>query len=153
MREKIDQVVVVTSACNCHPKGTQRNSDNSLIQCNLKNGQCPCKSNVQGRQCDQCENGYWNLNSDQGLIKHREYRLIKPREKPLVLFLSGCETCKCDPTGAYNISCSVQTGQCFCKPGVTGKHCDRCLPNYYGFSTEGCKGKVLELIFVFDLNA
>ena len=53
-------------ACNCHPKGTQRHSDNSLLQCNLQLGQCSCKSNVQGRQCDKCENGYWNLNSDQG---------------------------------------------------------------------------------------
>ncbi|CAF3518338.1 unnamed protein product [Rotaria socialis] len=102
-------------ACNCHPKGTQRHSDNSLLQCNLQTGQCPCKSNVQARQCDLCENGYWNLNSDR-----------------------GCETCKCNPTGAYNISCSVSTGQCFCKPGVTGQYCDRCLPNHYGFSSEGC---------------
>ncbi|CAF1447840.1 unnamed protein product [Adineta steineri] len=102
-------------ACNCHPKGTQRHSDNSLLQCNLQSGQCSCKSNVQGRQCDRCENGYWNLNSDR-----------------------GCETCKCNPIGAYNISCSVNTGQCFCKPGVTGQYCDRCLPNYYGFSPDGC---------------
>ena len=53
----------------------------------------------------------------------------------------GCETCKCNPIGAYNISCSVNTGQCFCKPGVTGQHCDRCLPNHYGFSPEGCSRK------------
>jgi coxsackievirus/adenovirus receptor len=53
-------------ACNCHPKGTQRHSDNSLVQCDLQAGQCSCKSNVQGRQCDKCENGYWNLNSDRG---------------------------------------------------------------------------------------
>ncbi|CAF3482923.1 unnamed protein product [Rotaria sordida] len=102
-------------ACNCHPKGTQRHSDNSLLQCNLQTGQCSCKSNVQGRQCDRCENGYWNINSDR-----------------------GCETCKCNPIGAYNISCSVNSGQCFCKPGVTGQNCDRCLPNHYGFSIEGC---------------
>jgi hypothetical protein len=59
-----------------------------------------------------------------------------------VHFLSiGCETCKCNPIGAYNVSCSVNTGQCFCKPGVTGQHCDRCLPNHYGFSPEGCSRK------------
>lgn len=55
-----------------------------------------------------------------------------------IYFSLGCETCKCNPTGSYNISCSVNTGQCFCKPGVTGQHCDRCLPNHYGFSPEGC---------------
>jgi hypothetical protein len=49
-----------------------------------------------------------------------------------VHFLSiGCETCKCNPIGAYNVSCS----------GVTGQHCDRCLPNHYGFSPEGCSRK------------
>jgi len=120
-------------ACNCHPKGTQRHSDNSLLQCNLQSGHCPCKSNVQGRQCDRCENGYWNLNSDRGEICFN-FR----RTKRSFFYLSGCETCKCDPIGAYNISCSVNTGQCFCKPGVTGQHCDRCLPNHYGFSPEGC---------------
>lgn len=123
-------------ACNCHPKGTQRYSDNSLVQCNLQNGQCPCKSNVQSRQCDRCENGYWNLESDQGKCIRIDIFFI--------LFLKiyvGCETCKCNPIGAYNISCSVNSGQCFCKPGVTGQHCDRCLPNHYGFSNEGCSRK------------
>ncbi|CAF0980234.1 unnamed protein product [Didymodactylos carnosus] len=103
--------------CNCHPRGTRRTSDvQYLTQCNLQNGQCQCKPNVIDRQCDKCEDGYWNLNSD-----------------------SGCGPCKCDPIGAYNISCSVNSGQCFCKPGVTGQHCDRCLPYHYGFSPDGCK--------------
>ncbi len=65
----------------------------------------------------------------------------------------GCETCKCDPMGAYNISCSVNTGQCFCKPGVTGQHCDRCLPNHYGFSSEGCSRmfKSIRYIYIYIL--
>ena len=71
-------------------------------------------------------------------IKVDRIRLI---EISLYLFFLGCETCKCNPMGAYNISCSVNTGQCFCKPGVTGQHCDRCLPNHYGFSPEGCSGR------------
>lgn len=32
--------------------------------------------------------------------------------------------CNCSPCGTD--SCHPRTGQCFCKTGVTGQHCDRC---------------------------
>jgi len=31
------------------------------------------------------------------------------------------------------------SGQCRCKPGVTGPKCDRCEANYYDFGTYGCR--------------
>lgn len=49
--------------------------------------------------------------------------------------------CNCSPCGTD--SCHPQTGQCFCKAGVTGQHCDHCevrLPVYRdgAFACRGC---------------
>lgn len=84
--------------------------------CNSLNGQCNCKPNVMGRQCDRCVDGYWDLSSNE-----------------------GCRACDCDPIGSYNRTCNDLTGQCYCKPGVTGKQCNQCLPLHYGFSPKGCQ--------------
>uniref|UniRef100_A0A182VN22 Uncharacterized protein n=1 Tax=Anopheles merus TaxID=30066 RepID=A0A182VN22_ANOME len=96
--------------CNCHPKG-------SLGQgCNQKTGQCYCKPNIEGRQCNLCRKGYWDLNSG-----------------------NGCIPCSCDTNGSELEGCDLHTGQCFCKTGVTGTSCDRCDVGFYGFSAQGCK--------------
>lgn len=68
-----------------------------------------------GKNCNECQNGFWNIASSE-----------------------GCENCKCDTVGSYNSSCNTYTGQCFCKPGVTGLRCDKCEAFQYGFSNEGC---------------
>lgn len=66
-------------------------------------GQCYCKENVEGRQCDVCKAGYFNLTS----------------EKPL-----GCQGCECNPLGslAGDVTCFFETGQCNCKKNVRGKN-------------------------------
>ncbi|XP_013780127.1 laminin subunit gamma-1-like isoform X1 [Limulus polyphemus] len=103
-------------ACNCYPPGTLLEAvDNGILTCDLGSGRCHCKPHVTGRQCDLCDDGYWNLDSG-----------------------NGCELCNCDPIGAFNRTCNVRTGQCFCRPGITGKRCESCLPNYYGYSLDGC---------------
>lgn len=51
----------------------------------------------------------------------------------------GCEECRCNPLGSYNLSCDAINGQCYCRPGVQGLKCDSCLPLHFGFSEEGCK--------------
>ena len=43
--------------------------------------------------------------------------------------------------GSYNALCNSDTGQCSCKPGITGRTCDACDIGFYGFSNEGCSGK------------
>ena len=40
--------------------------------------------------------------------------------------------CQCNPLGSYGLTCDPVTRQCTCKPGVGGRQCDRCEPNYWG---------------------
>lgn len=98
--------------CHCHVEG----SANRL--CNRHSGQCVCKPNVTGRQCNKCAIGYWNVQSGV-----------------------GCVPCSCDPNGSDHRECDMYSGQCFCKPGVEGIKCDRCQQGFYGFSSQGCKSK------------
>lgn len=102
-------------ACSCYPRGSLQTPDGISI-CDQVSGDCKCKANVIGKNCNECQNGYWNIASGE-----------------------GCTSCKCDPIGSYNSSCNTYTGQCFCKPGVTGLQCDKCEAYFYGFSAEGCK--------------
>ena len=102
--------------CQCRPIGTNLNEETSLPICNKYTGDCSCKPQVVGRDCDRCKDGYFNIESGK-----------------------GCDPCNCDVTGSYNETCHVETGQCFCRPGVTGKYCDKCEVQHYGFSDEGCK--------------
>lgn len=46
----------VTIGCSCYLNGSV-----SGTHCNLNNGQCVCHSNVEGRQCNRCISGYWNI--------------------------------------------------------------------------------------------
>ena len=70
---------------------------------------------MRNRACDACVDGYWNLSGRDSSDE------------------AGCEPCHCDPLGSYNMSCGVESGQCHCRPGVTGRRCDTCAPLHYGF--------------------
>lgn len=52
---------------------------------------------------------------------------------------NGASPCNCDPLGSVNKTCHPLHGQCVCRPGVTGRQCDQCMPRHWGFSDEGCK--------------
>lgn len=120
--------------CQCNKTGSNNNI------CDPITGQCDCRSNVIGNQCDVCnvrteyfmknliikfgciwlwflwQDGFWNISE------------------------TGCQKCSCDKIGAINDLCDSESGQCTCKLGIGGKNCDQCLPNYYGFSILGCLG-------------
>ena len=54
--------------------------------------------------------------------------------------------CRCNATGAYNSTrCERTSGQCDCKPGVTGRMCDRCMIQHTNFSSNGCDRKYFQI--------
>ncbi|EDX09878.1 LanB2 [Drosophila simulans] len=101
--------------CSCYEAGTEQD-EQSITRCDQVTGQCQCKPNVIGRDCGECQPGYFNIRSG-----------------------NGCENCLCDPVGSYNSTCDRYSGQCHCRPGVMGQRCDQCENYFYGFSSEGCK--------------
>ncbi|XP_035213490.1 laminin subunit gamma-1-like [Stegodyphus dumicola] len=103
-------------ACNCNPIGTLKKDPHvDVLVCNYATGLCPCMPNVEGKHCDICVEGYWNIAS--GI---------------------GCEPCNCDPVGSSEHTCDIVSGQCKCRPGVMGLKCDQCQPHHFGFSIDGC---------------
>ena len=59
-----------------------------------------------------------------------------------LLFHKPTIACDCDPIGTLAVDeCSVDGGVCTCKPGVGGRQCNRCIPSFYNFSSNGCTGK------------
>ncbi|XP_054000952.1 laminin subunit beta-1 isoform X1 [Hylaeus anthracinus] len=86
-----------------------------------ESGRCHCKTNVEGRRCDRCKNGYWNFDP----------------ENP-----EGCQACTCNTLGTIdNRGCNMYTGECTCKRFVTARDCNQCLSEFWGLSEDpdGCK--------------
>ena len=106
----VDVPLVLISACDCYYTGSFG------IECDQTTGQCECLPFVVGRQCVECEEGYWDLESGR-----------------------GCQPCNCDSTGSTAIQCDSTSGQCPCLDGVGGPLCDQCLFDHYGFSSAGCQ--------------
>eukprot|EP00079_Xenopus_tropicalis_P035929 XP_017949700.1 PREDICTED: laminin subunit alpha-2 isoform X3 [Xenopus tropicalis] len=81
-------------SCNCHVNGSVSTS------CNTETGQCQCRNNVIGRQCDEClPNCWWDS------------------EKQI------CLPCGCSLSGSMSLRCDI-TGRCICKPEYFGKKCE-----------------------------
>uniref|UniRef100_A0A3B3DE37 Usher syndrome 2A (autosomal recessive, mild) n=1 Tax=Oryzias melastigma TaxID=30732 RepID=A0A3B3DE37_ORYME len=110
----------VCRPCNCNTAGTI----NSSSECAQIGGQCRCKVAVTGRQCTECLPGWYGLHSSD------------PK---------GCISCNCSDLGTVSTtsgevpSCDQNTGQCQCKPHVTGLTCDHCEFGFWNLShPEGC---------------
>ena len=81
--------------CTCNIHGTVQSADGG---CDEDTGACTCKRNVAAtRDCDQCKYQHYGLSESDPL---------------------GCKACDCDPGGAYNNNCDIETGQCQCRPNI-----------------------------------
>ncbi|NXL99122.1 LAMB3 protein, partial [Tyrannus savana] len=87
--------------CDCHPRGSHS------PHCNQFSGQCPCREGFTGRTCSAMQ---------EQLCPDRHYRDAR----------GGCTECDCDFQGTERAGCDKATGQCLCRPGVTGQRCDQC---------------------------
>ncbi|VDK44418.1 unnamed protein product [Anisakis simplex] len=93
-------------SCGCHLAGTI----SMLNDCDPINGQCFCKRHVSGRRCERCGDGFYQLQSYDQL---------------------GCQPCECDIGGALGVGCDINTGQCRCRPRITGRECNKPIVNHY----------------------
>ncbi|XP_069035717.1 laminin subunit alpha-5 isoform X1 [Lepisosteus oculatus] len=104
---------------SCRPCQCNDNTDPNMLfsDCDSLTGVCHgCMHNTAGPHCEICAPGYFG---DAVVAKN-------------------CTKCDCSPCGTS--SCDSHTGQCHCKPGVTGPLCDRCEESFYGYeSCAGCR--------------
>uniref|UniRef100_UPI00398E76A6 laminin subunit beta-3-like n=1 Tax=Pristiophorus japonicus TaxID=55135 RepID=UPI00398E76A6 len=134
--------------CNglgCHPDGG----------CNQATGQCNCLPKVIGPNCDRCAEGHWNLRRGVGCEacscdSRNSYSQRCDEvtgqcpcrtanggrtcggadlQKCLDYYYSvgtDCVRCNCDRSGSEAGGCDKSTGQCLCRAGFTGRHCNEC---------------------------
>eukprot|EP00051_Salpingoeca_urceolata_P007282 m.96311 g.96311 ORF g.96311 m.96311 type:complete len:1964 (-) comp15185_c0_seq1:166-6057(-) len=97
---------------SCLPCGCSASGSSGNQTCNLETGQCPCKSNAMGRQCDQCKDEFYGLDAS---------------------LTEGCLECDCNTVGTVGGSnlCDKVTGQCPCLDSTTGRRCDQCAVGFF----------------------
>ncbi|XP_034232146.1 laminin subunit gamma-1 isoform X2 [Thrips palmi] len=111
----------------CQPCDCNENVDpNAVGNCNRTSGEClKCIYNTGGFECDQCLPGFYG--------------------DPLSLTKGDCKPCQCyrygtNETESGPLICDQFTGQCQCKPHVTGTNCDTCELGFFNIrSSEGCQ--------------
>ncbi|KFO94390.1 Laminin subunit beta-3, partial [Buceros rhinoceros silvestris] len=137
--------------CTCNELGTQQD-----VPCDDETGRCFCLPNVVGNDCDQCADGHWDMGSGHGCqpcschphgsrsphcnqftgqcpcregFTGRTCSAVQEQVCPDRHYgdiRAGCTECDCDFQGTEDVGCDKTTGQCLCRPGVTGSRCDQC---------------------------
>ncbi|CAH2277759.1 netrin-4 isoform X2 [Pelobates cultripes] len=114
--------------CNDHADSCHFSLDVWISSGNRSGGVCDnCQHNTEGIHCQNCKPGFF-----------RDLKI--PFSAP-----DACKACSCHPVGSAVLPSSAYTycdpnnGDCPCKPGVAGPHCDRCMVGYWGFGEYGCR--------------
>ncbi|XP_075687927.1 netrin-4-like [Rhinoderma darwinii] len=116
--------------CRCHNHAVRCRFDHNVWLSSGKKsgGVCEnCQHNTEGHRCQRCRAGHYR-------------DATEPASSPL-----ACKECYCNTIGSVNETlnrswkCNPKTGFCYCKPGVAGPYCDRCLMGYWGFGENGCR--------------
>nr|XP_018916395.1 PREDICTED: laminin subunit beta-1 [Bemisia tabaci] len=114
----------VCEPCDCDQDGSLDDAicdSRTDVANGLESGRCHCKTNVDGRRCDTCKNGFWNFTASNP---------------------DGCQACTCNTLGTIgNQGCDKLTGDCTCKRFVLGRDCNQCMLGFWGLgeTPEGCK--------------
>uniref|UniRef100_A0A2I3HEX1 Laminin subunit alpha 5 n=1 Tax=Nomascus leucogenys TaxID=61853 RepID=A0A2I3HEX1_NOMLE len=162
--------------CGCSPAGTLPEGCDEA-------GRCLCQPEFAGPHCDRCRPGYHGFPNCQactcdprgaldqlcgagGLCRCRPgYTGTACQEcSPGFHGFPSCVPCHCSAEGSLHAACDPRSGQCSCRPRVTGLRCDtlvfsqaqvpcmcrahvegpscdRCKPGFWGLSPsnpEGC---------------
>ncbi|KAM3178794.1 hypothetical protein ACTXT7_001828 [Hymenolepis weldensis] len=129
------------SGIPCQPCECSNNTDlRARGNCDPKSGVCKkCLFGTAGDHCEKCLPGY------RRNVKKADSEGVSAEggETEVTTYARGCQPCYCDPLGTQAMSggvgglgvCDEETGQCPCKPGVTGLRCDRCRDGFYGFES------------------
>ncbi|XP_053174071.1 laminin subunit alpha-5 [Scomber japonicus] len=102
--------LVGCEVCNCSRPGIT----NPDVSCDTQSGQCRCKNNIVGRQCDRCAPGFYGY--------------------------PNCRPCDCNEAGTEEEVCDSFTGQCLCKENVQGSRCDQCRVGTFHLDPTNPKG-------------
>uniref|UniRef100_A0A4W6G0T1 Laminin, alpha 5 n=2 Tax=Percomorphaceae TaxID=1489872 RepID=A0A4W6G0T1_LATCA len=102
--------VVGCEVCNCSRPGIISPD----VSCDTLSGQCRCKNNIVGRQCDRCAPGFYGY--------------------------PNCRPCDCNEAGTEEEVCDSFTGQCLCKENVQGSRCDQCRVGTFHLDPTNPKG-------------
>ena len=121
--------------CQCDPQGSL-----SAV-CEASGGQCRCRPNVAGRNCDHCAPATFLFSPAGCRCKFRDvslqliYMLVYTSDRIFNSLnpIPQPAACDCDPLGSVSAFCHEVTGQCECHPGAAGRHCSHCLPGFWGF--------------------
>ncbi|KAJ8257343.1 hypothetical protein GJAV_G00184600 [Gymnothorax javanicus] len=103
--------------------------------CEDLTGRCYCKPNYTGRNCDSCAEGYINFPECFPIPVYPNHNNGE------VLPAGEIINCECNAAGTEGNSCrpDPRTQACVCKPGFTGRNCDRCAPGFFGLNCQPCQ--------------
>ncbi|KAM3870532.1 netrin-4-like [Diretmus argenteus] len=112
--------------CNGHAKSCHFDRGLWAASGRRSGGVCDdCRHNTEGRHCQNCKKGFYRDPS-------------RPKTAA-----DSCRPCSCHLVGAVlsggSALCNPSDGECTCKPGVGGSHCDRCMTGHWGLHEYGCR--------------
>ncbi|GAB1286215.1 Laminin subunit gamma-3 [Apodemus speciosus] len=117
---------------------------NAVGNCDPHSGHClRCLYNTTGTHCEHCQEGFYGSALATRPADKCAPCSCDPRgsvsEKTCNPETGAAGGCKCHPLGSSENKCHPKTGQCPCRPGVTGQACDKCQLGFFGFSIKGCR--------------